>query len=136
MTPVLVDTGFLVALFHSGDALGRSATLYLKNHRHPLATVAATIVETCFHLRPAHKADLLTWVARGGISLVDIPIAAYPKIALTISKYADQDIDFVDAALVWLANEIGARRILTVDHVDFSVFRLKGGRHFEVIDWY
>ena len=53
-----------------------------------------------------------------------------------IDKYADQDIDFADAALVWLANETGERRILTVDETDFSIYRLKGNRSFDMTRWY
>ena len=36
---------------------------------------------------------------------------------------------------VWLAGESGLRRILTVDRADFSAFRIKGGKRFELIDW-
>lgn len=41
-----------------------------------------------------------------------------------------------DAALVWLADDSGLRRILTVDRSDFSLFRLKGGKRFDVLDWF
>lgn len=136
MTPVLVDTGFLVALFRPADRLAAPAARYLQAHKHPLATVSATVVEACFNLGPERKAELLSWLGRGSVSIVEVPVGAYAQIALTISKYADRDIDFVDAAQVWLANETGANRILTVDRVDFNAFRLKGNRRFELIDWY
>jgi predicted nucleic acid-binding protein len=55
---------------------------------------------------------------------------------MSLDKYADQDIDFADAALVWLANRMGERSILTVDTTDFSIYRLKGSKRFEVISWY
>ena len=136
MKPVLVDSGFLIALFLPADKLAAPAARYLLEHKHPLATVSAAVAETCFHLRPARKADLLTWLRRGSVSIAEVPVGAYAQLELTLRKYADQDIDFVDAALVWLANETGAVRILTVDHADFSVLRLKGGKHFELIDWF
>ena len=136
MTPVLVDTGFLVALFDPTDDLATPAARYLKQHRHPLATVSAAVVEACFFLRPMLKADLLTWIARGGISVVEAPVSAYAQLGLTLRKYADQDLDFADSALVWLANETGARRILTVDRTDFSILRLKNGKRFDPIGWF
>ncbi len=136
MTPVLVDTGFLVALFKPTDALAAHAARYLKAHVHPLATVSAAIVEACFFLKPMAKAELLTWIRRNGLSVVDVPIIAYAFLEDTLRKYADQEIDYVDAALVWLANETGARRILTADRTDFEILRLKGGKRFELIDWY
>jgi predicted nucleic acid-binding protein len=136
MTPVLVDTGFLVALFKPAGILTGSAARYLREHKHPLATVSATVVETCFFLNPMMKAEFLAWIRCGGISVFDVPMSAYAQLELTLRKYSDQEIDFVDAALVWLANESRARRILTVDRTDFNLLRLKGGKRFELIDWF
>jgi len=64
-----------------------------------------------------------------------VPVEAYPELAKTIAKYANRDVDFADAGLVWLAGETGLRRILTVDERDFGVYRLKGGKRLEVIPW-
>lgn len=136
MTPVLVDTGFLVALFDPGDSLAASAASYLKEHKHPLASTTATVVEASFFLRPSAKAELLAWVRRGGMSILDVPVAAYAQLEMTLRKYADQEIDFADAALIWLAGETDARQVLTVDRKDFAFFRLKGARRFDVIDWF
>jgi hypothetical protein len=136
MTPILADTGFLVALFDPLDALAAPAARYLREHRHPLAATSATVVEVCFFLSSSSKADLLTWIRRGGVSVADVPVAAYAQLELTLRKYADQKIDFADAALIWLAGESGARQILTVDRKDFSVFRLKGGKRFTLINWF
>jgi hypothetical protein len=94
------------------------------------------IVETCFFLDAKGKGALLDWVAKRGLKVVDIPIDGYPLLAYYIKKYADQDIDFADAALVWLANQIDQRTILTVDETDFRVYRLASGQAFELIRWY
>lgn len=136
MRRITADTGFLVALFHPADRLAPSSRAYLKKHRHPLATVAPVIVETCFFLSAAEKADLLAWAQRGGISIVDTPVDCYPELGSIIARYADRDIDLADAALIWLANTSGQNRILTVDERDFSAYRLKQGRRFELLDWY
>jgi len=136
VSPVIADTGFLVSLFELSDLRRHSASGYLRDHRHRLVTVGAVIVEACFFLRPAIKADLLAWIRRGAVSLVEVPVGAYPQLELTLRKYADQEIDFADAALVWLANETGVRRILTADQRDFEIFRLKGGKRFELIEWF
>jgi hypothetical protein len=133
--PVIVDTGFLVCLFLRDDLHREAAKRYLAGHKHPLITVAPVVVETCFFLRPSLKVELLTWIRRGAMSVAEVPADAYPPIELTLHKYADQDIDFADAALIWLANESGVRRILTTDRSDFSTFGLKGGKRFELIEW-
>lgn len=135
MKQVIADTGFLVCLFLRDDLHREAAKRYLAVHKHPLVTVAPVVVETCFFLRPQLKIELLTWIRRGAMSVADVPAVAYPAIELTLRKYADREIDFADAALIWLANESGVRQILTTDRSDFSAFGLKGGRRFELIEW-
>ncbi|ASF47819.1 hypothetical protein CEK71_18075 [Methylovulum psychrotolerans] len=61
---------------------------------------------------------------------------AYGDIIQTIEKYADHDIDFTDAAVVWLTNTYRQQQILTVDKADFSAFRLKNNPWFELLEWY
>lgn len=93
------------------------------------------IVETCFFLSAQGKRSLLDWVGGGSLSVVDVPVSSYSDLSVTIAKYAKRDIDLADAALIWLAEQSGFRRILTVDVLDFSLFRLRGGKRFELIEW-
>lgn len=136
MARLIVDTGFLVALYLRGDAVHGAAVEYLQRHSAGLITVSAVVVETCFFLDAAGKREFLKWIGRGGIEVYEIPPSDYLEIARYIDHYADQDIDLADAALVWLANQTGEQRILTVDEKDFSIYRLKGNRWFELIPWY
>lgn len=133
---MIVDTGFLVALYIRGDALHQAAVSFLRQYRGSLVTVPAVLVETCFFLDAPGKYEFLKWVGRGGIHIHDVPVADYEAIAGYIDKYADHDVDFADAALVWLADRTGQRDILTVDKKDFSVYRLRGNKHFAMIEWY
>ncbi len=135
MTGALVDTGFLVSLFRRSDRLRSAARAYLASHTHGLATVTPVIVETCFFLDPRGKADLLEWILRGGLAISEVPVDAYADVKVLILKYADRDIDFTDAALVWFAAASGCRSILTVDERDFAVYRLKGNKRFDVLTW-
>jgi len=130
-----VDTGFLVALFRPTDRLRTKARDCLQSNRHPLLTAAPVIVETCFFLDAIGKSKLLEWVQRGALAVADVPVSVYPEIAIIVRKYADQELDFADAALIWLANHSGVRDILTVDEADFSVYRLKGGKRFALLKW-
>jgi predicted nucleic acid-binding protein len=136
VTGVIVDTGFLVALFRPAERLRAPAREFLRNNRHPLLTVAPAIVETCHFLGPDGKARLLEWIQRGAVAVAEVPTSAYTDIRILIRKYADRNIDFTDAAIVWLAEQTGCRSILTVDIRDFSVFRLKKGRRFELVKWF
>ncbi len=136
MTGVIVDTGFLVSLFRPAERLRAPAREFLQNNRHPLLTVAPVIVETCFFLDAGGKVRLLEWIQRGAVAVAEVPTSAFADIRSLIRKYADRDIDFADAAIVWLAENTGCRAILTVDVRDFSVFRLGKGKHFELVKWF
>jgi predicted nucleic acid-binding protein len=49
-----------------------------------------------------------------------------------LHKYADQDPDWADVALIWLAESTGITRIATLDVADFSVYRIHGRKRFEL----
>jgi predicted nucleic acid-binding protein len=132
---ILVDTGFLVALGRARDPCHRAAVKFLESNAMPLVTVAAVVVETCHFLGVDARARMLEWIAADGPAVVDVPPASYPDLASTMERYRERDIDFADAALVWLAEQSGQHAILTVDEGDFSRFRLKGGKRFRLVDW-
>lgn len=136
MDRLLVDTGFLIALGQRGDSLHKEAKSFLRGYSGKLVTAAPVIVETCYFFESQGKLQLLEWVRSGGLAVAEVPVSAYPELAAVMKKYADRNIDFTDAALVWLADETGLRKILTVDRADFSVFRLKGGKRFDLTDWF
>jgi uncharacterized protein len=133
---LIVDTGFLVALYIRRDNLHSQALHSLQQNNQALITTAPVIVESCYFLDTKAKVALLNWVQRGGIKVVDVPVTAYSDIAQGIEKYADHEIDFTDATLIWLANNYQQQQILTVDKNDFSVFRLKNNQWFHLLEWY
>ena len=135
MDHILVDTGYLVALGRARDPLHGPAKAFLESCTRPLATVSAVVVETCHFLRLDARRALLDWLADGGPKVIEAPPESYPDLSRTMERYRERDVDFADAALVWLAEQTGHRSILTVDDADFRRFRLSGGARFELVDW-
>ena len=133
---LIVDTRFLVALYIRRDNLHSQALHFLQQNNQALITTAPVIVESCYFLDAKAKVALLKWVQCGGINVVDVPVTAYSEIAQNIEKYADHEIDFTDATLIWLANSYQQQQILTVDKNDFSAFRLKNNQWFQLLEWY
>ena len=113
----------------------RAASGFLENCSLPMATVTAVIVETCHFLGLDSRRAFLEGLALDGPAIIEVPPEAYPELSQTMRRYKERDIDFADAALVWLAEQTGHRKILTVDETDFGGFRLKGGGRFEVVEW-
>lgn len=136
MTGIIVDTGFLVALCKPGERLRARAREFLRDERRPLLTAAPVVVETCHFLRPREKAGLLEWIHRGAVAVAEVPASAYGDIRALILKYENLEVDFADAAIVWLADNVGCRSILTVDDRDFNAFRLAKGKRFELVKWF
>lgn len=135
MAGLLVDTGFLVALYRRNDELHQSALGFLQGNREQLITVSPVIVEACHFLAIEARLHLLQWISREGLMVVEVPQAAYSKLAGFMQKYRNLDCDLAEAALLWLAAESRQRRILTVDERDFSTFRLPDRRRLQLVDW-
>ena len=78
----------------------------------------------------------LDWLTKGQNKIVELPAAAYAEIASIIGRYTQLDPDLSDGAIVWLADHMKCRSVLTVDKRDFGIYRLKGGKRFEVLNWF
>jgi hypothetical protein len=87
-------------------------------------------------LRPAGgwkaQAALWTMVERDVLSVVDLPSRAVERTRTLMAKYADIPMSLADATLVALAELRNLRRVFTLDS-DFSVYRFRGRRAFELI---
>jgi|SRR6185295_12794715 len=50
-----------------------------------------------------------------------------------VKKYSDLPMDFADATLVVLAEELGTDLVFTTDYRDFGVYRAGGKRRFQIL---
>ena len=130
--PVLVDTGLLVALFDRLDPYHVPAQAWMARHAAPLLTVAPVLSEAAFFLPVRLRAALAGVAARGMFEVHQPDAAGYARIAHLFEKYADQNPDWADLELVWLAETTGIHRIATLDVADFSVYRIHGRKRFEL----
>ncbi len=136
MRKVLADSGYLVALGIRRDPRHQAAKAFLAAYKGEILVPGPVVVESCYFLSTAAKVRLLDWLAKGGGKVVDLPSNSYAGIGAIIARYAGLTPDFVDGAIVWLADQIDCRAILTVDIRDFGIYRLKGGKRFEVVNWF
>lgn len=132
---ILVDTGFLVSAFEPHEKHHAEAVAWLSQYSEPLITLEAVLSECCFFLLGKPRQQLLSAVSKGALSVQHPDSQAYTRIATLAEKYHDQDADYADLALIWLAEKTGYARILTLDVQDFSVYRIHGRKRFELLDW-
>jgi predicted nucleic acid-binding protein len=127
---LLLDTGALVSL------LDRSQTHHVKCSRAfadwtgPVVSTEAVLTEATHLLAGVRggRAACVEFFLSGGAVLV--PSNA---TSLLLDKYADLPMDFADATLVALAEELDCTSVFTTDRTDFSVYRLKGRKPFRLV---
>ena len=74
----------------------------------------------------------LDFMLSGGAVLVPLGKGALRRSRELVAQYADCPMDFADATLVALAEDLKTTKILTTDRKDFSVYRIAGRRRFTI----
>jgi uncharacterized protein len=124
-------TGPLVALYARDDGKHAIVADWFARFAGELHTVEPVLTEAAYFV-PVRTRAVLAELARSGAMQVHHPDAiGYARIASLLRKYADQDPDWADVALVWLAESTGIHRIATLEVADFSVYRINGRKRFE-----
>jgi predicted nucleic acid-binding protein len=133
----LVDTGAVVALVNRADRYHAAAVEWFRGFRGELLTTDAVITETAYVLAasPAHQRAALVWFerARAARLLRVEPIVDYAVVVRIIAQYAALPCDYADATLIALAERSGVTAIATVDQRDFSVYRARRRKRFQVL---
>jgi predicted nucleic acid-binding protein len=132
----LIDTGFLYATLDEGDKNHRRVTSALANLIDDLLLPTIVLVELTYLLqaRLGHAAMRLfiQRLEHSPLQFEAVTKADVPRIYELLDQYADMRLDFVDAAIVTLAERLSIRRILTVDE-DFRIVRPKHCKYFEIL---
>lgn len=132
---LLLDTGALVATLHREDRDHARCAAVLEGFRGSLLTTEAVLTESMF---------LMARVAGGGQACLDFflrqgaILVPQSRESLVCSKqlmahYHDLPMDFADATLVSLAEEIGVKRVFTLDRRGFSVYRVGRRQGFTIV---
>jgi predicted nucleic acid-binding protein len=134
--PWLIDTGPLVAYLDSADTEHESVAAVMDNFAGMLYTSSAVITESMHLVKD--NADgprrLAEFVDAVGLQVFECtqPQQLLAAVSL-IEKYSDTPMDFADATLVLLSDEIGTNQVLTLDRRGFRTFRTRKGKRFELL---
>lgn len=134
MTPVLLDTGVVVALLDRSERHHQRCVDAVATVRSALVTCEAVITESCYLLRnqPGAADTILQNVERGTFG-IPMPLQrSAATIRALMKRYSRVPMDFADACLVAMADEMGAGQILTLDG-DFRFYRWRRTRAFQLI---
>jgi predicted nucleic acid-binding protein len=75
---------------------------------------------------------ILRLVARGDLALAALQPPDLERCRALMARYESLPMDFADATLVVLAENLKTRRVFTLD-ADFEVYRIGGRTSFEII---
>jgi predicted nucleic acid-binding protein len=123
----ILDTGPLVAAFRKPrdrDPFTGWASNLLRSLPYPLFTCDAVLTEAAHFLGSPSK--LLEAMKRGLLVSQFETQTAAPRLAELSRKYKDLPMDFADARLVCMSEQTKDCKIITIDRVDFTVYRRHG----------
>jgi len=132
----LVDTGPFVAYVSRNDPKHADVAASLEAFTGQLITTSAVITEVMYFLSDVDGgavafAELL---ASSGSRIAGLTDSTHVTAAARLmDKYADTPMDFADATLVLLAEELGVMDILTLDRRGFSAYRTSKGKPFRLV---
>lgn len=125
---ILVDTGPLVALADADDHDHERCAKWLRMSTERLVVPSTIVAEACYLIGSrcgaAVEAAFLESLAAADPFEVTAPMESdYRRTAELVRRYADFPLGGSDAAVVALAERMGAREVATLDRRHFSVVR-------------
>jgi predicted nucleic acid-binding protein len=132
----LIDTGPLVAFFDRGDSEHEDVNHRLADFRGRLCTTGAVIGEAMHFLPDVQGGPekLSEFVSSSGVNVFECTQPHQLQAAVALMKrYRDTPMDFADATLVCLADELSTADILTLDRRGFRTYRTARRKSFNLL---
>jgi hypothetical protein len=132
---LVLDTGPFVALIDRSETRHRDCVRALEQWTGTIVTTEAVVTETLYLLGPEWRPRqaCLEFVFRGAVIVIPSSLESLRRSAALMEKYADLPMDFADATLVALAEDLETDTVFTLDRQDFSIYRLHGRRTFRLL---
>jgi predicted nucleic acid-binding protein len=131
---LLLDTGALVGLLDRSQSIHTACVEFYSSWSGSVVTTEAVITEATHLLSNVRNggAACLDFVLEGGALLVPSSDLSIKRCRTLLEKYADLPIDFADATLIVLAEELNTDVVFTFDS-DFRIYRIRGRKHFRIV---
>lgn len=132
---LLLDTGAFVALLDEDETMHGACVAALEKWDGPIVTTEAVLTETMHLVGDSLETQqrCLTFFLRGICILFPSTTSSLTRVAKLMKKYRALPMDFADATLVTLAEELATNHVFTIDRRGFSVYRVKGRTPFQII---
>lgn len=132
---LLLDTGAFVALVDRSERRHADCVAVLDGWSGTIVTTEAVLTETLYLVGPLWQARkvCLEFLLRRAFLLVPPSLASLKRVSILMEKYRNVPMDYVDATLVALGEELGTDLVFTLDRRGFSAYRLNQKKAFQLV---
>lgn len=131
---LLLDTGALVSVLDRSQTRHAECAAFFSEWEGPVVSTEAVLTEATHLLgkQRGGRQACVDFFLSGGAVLVPATNASLRRARDLVGQYSDLPMDYTDATLVVLAEELETNLVFTTDRRDFGVYRIRGGRRFEI----
>lgn len=136
MTAV-IDTSVLYALVDANDAQHARCLAAVQEEAELIVVPNPTLPEVCrlisTRMGPQREAAFVRYLSESDWRLEPLGNGDFARVASIMSEQIENQIGFVDAAVVAIAERMGATRIYTLDRRHFEPIRPQHADRFELL---
>ena len=132
---LLLDTGAFVALVDRSERRHADCVAVLEDWSGGIVTTEAVVTETLYLVGPRWQAQkqCLAFLLRGAFTMVPASLTSLQRVSALMEKYADVPMDYADATLVALGEDLASNLVFTLDRRGFSTYRLNQRKAFQIV---
>lgn len=132
---LLLDTGAFVALIDRSEKRHRDCVAVINDWRGPITTSEAVLTETLYLLGADWRwqKNCLEFFTREAFVLVPSSVSSLRRVSVLMERYRDVPMDYADATLVALGEELGTNLVFTLDQRGFETYRLGQRKPFRIV---
>ena len=131
---VIMDTGPWVALIDRSEARHKKCIEWLRQFEGHIFSSEAVLTEVLYLLNFSSKAQsaAIDFILNGAITLVPLSLESLKKTKKLMEKYKNIPMDYADATLVCLAEDLSINHVITFDSKHFGIYRLSPKQSFVI----
>ena len=136
MKAILLDTGPIIAILDRRDSHHEWVLPRIELLQGRLVTTGAVVTEATFFLQDVNDGilRLFEFMEAPRVEIRDAFTQPRLRSAATLmTAYADTPMDFADATLVVLAEELETNQVITLDERGFRTFRFSRNEKFQLL---
>jgi uncharacterized protein len=136
-TPILLDSGFLYALFESKDRFHEAVYTIIDAYNYIPIVPDITLGEVTYLARRAGGISgpihILRSLEEAGFQLEPLLYQDIRRAYELLGIYRDIDLDFVDSCVIAIAERLNIQHIGTIDQRDFRIIRPRHCDFFQLL---